>query len=167
MDAAESTCAGAVARMQQEHRALAQGHCMLPGSVQAAAAARGDGIERGRTYTYAICMMHMCGPQWWDRERMQAHIAGLGTGCRLERRAKVGLYLRLVYQIDDVVVEAQPMLVGAHERDVVAMIDPRARVYYDRKQPVLAIGVDGGLAHVGELELERESNAVRELLEPL
>ena len=48
------------------------------------------------------------------------------------------LYLRLVDDVDRVVVEAEPMLMRAHERDVVAVAGPAARVHDDGKEAVPA-----------------------------
>lgn len=72
------------------------------------------------------------------------------------------LDLGLLDGLDQVVVKAEPLLVGAHECDVVAVVGPAARMHDDRDELVFAALLDGVVAQaVGEAEVDREGDPAR------
>ena len=75
--------------------------------------------------------------------------------------------MRLLDGLDNVVIEAEPLVVDPHKGHVVPVVGPRAGVDDDSEELVRAVGVDRLLADVCQLELEREGNAIRQLREAL
>jgi hypothetical protein len=73
----------------------------------------------------------------------------------------------LVNELHGLVVEEEPVRVRADEWDVVAVVGPTPHVDDDGEEGVESVGVVGLVGGVGELELEWEGDAIRELLEAL